>query len=50
MEQKIIKLLSDLSSFNILTARTVGLISDAFNVDADQLCTDNGITYFIHMS
>lgn len=45
MTDKIIKLLSDLHAFNILTERIVKIISDAFNVDAELLCKEYGITY-----
>ena len=47
MEEKIVKLLSDLAAFNKLDATVIQLISDIFEVDADDLCTENGITYFV---
>ena len=43
----IIKLLRDFAAFNILTKQMVYVIGDAFEVDAIQMCKDNGITYWI---
>ena len=45
--QRIIKLLDDLHAFNKLDKITVSIVSDAFQVDAENLCSDNGITYWI---
>lgn len=47
MEKQIITLLSDLAAFNKLDNTIVTLISNAFNVNAAELCRKNGITYFI---
>jgi hypothetical protein len=47
MEEQIIKLLSDLAAFNKLDQRIVQIISNAFKVDAKQICKNNGITYNI---
>lgn len=46
MEDKIVKLLSDLAAFNLLNRRVVHIIGDVFNVDAVELCSKNGIVYF----
>jgi len=50
MKKKVIKLLSDLAAFNKLDSRIVQIISDAFKVDAKELCKENGITYFINQT
>jgi hypothetical protein len=45
MSEKILKLLSDLHAFNLLTERIVKIIGDSFNVDAVDMCREHGITY-----
>jgi hypothetical protein len=45
--EQVVKLLSDLAAFNKLDLQIVSIISLSFDVDAEQLCEDNGITYFI---
>ena len=47
MKEKIIKLLSDLAAFNKLDNTIVSLISQAFDVNAEEICKKNGITYWI---
>jgi len=42
---EITQLLSDLSAFNKLDAQIVKIISDVFEVDAVEICRENGITY-----
>lgn len=45
--EKVLNLLSDLAAFNQLNEKIVIIISNTFNIDAKQLCKDNGIVYFI---
>lgn len=47
MEEKVIRLLSNLSAFNKLDKRVVSIITEVFKIDADELCKKYGITYFI---
>jgi hypothetical protein len=47
MKKKITKLLSDLAAFNKLDLKTVNIISEAFKIDAREICKMNGITYVI---
>ena len=47
MQEKIINLLFALHKFNKLNALIVGLISESFQVDAETICKENGITYFL---
>jgi hypothetical protein len=44
-DDQILNLLSDLHAFNLLTEKIVLLISVNFNVDAEKICKENGITY-----
>ena len=45
--QKIKKLLEDLHAFNKLDKRVVDIISEVFGVDAKEICSKYGITYWI---
>jgi hypothetical protein len=47
MEEKILRLLSNLSAFNKLDARVVNIISEVFKIDAKEICRKWGISYFI---
>jgi len=47
LEEKIIRLLSNLSAFNQLTNRSVSIITEVFKIDAFELCKKYGITYFV---
>ena len=44
---KIVQLMSDLAAFNKLDSLIVRLISTNFGVNAEELCKDNGIVYWI---
>ena len=46
MEEKILRLLSNLSAFNKLDARVVSIISEVFKIDTKEICRKWGISYF----
>ena len=46
MDEKILRLLSNLSAFNKLDVRVVSIISEVFKIDAKELCRKWGISYF----
>ena len=45
MKTKLLHLLQSLHGFNKLDDRIVGIISESFNVDAEKICREHGITY-----
>lgn len=48
LNQKIVDLLYDLHSFGKLNSKVLESISRIFEVDAFELCEEQGITYFIN--
>ena len=48
IKEAVIQLLYDLYNFNKLNCNVLDSISKHFNVNAYDLCEDNGITYFLN--
>ena len=45
--KQVVELLRSLHAFNKLDATTISIITDVFSVDAEEICREYGITYFL---